>query len=117
TLAAWSTTTPMPAKLMAHAAAEHGGRIYVMGGIARSLGAQSAVYSSPINEDGTLGALRSELPLPGTMMGQSALVKGSRIYLLGGSSDSNLYTSEGQPATPSAKVLSAAINPDGTLGA
>lgn len=117
TLAGWTPTTPLPVRLMAHTAAAHGGRIYVMGGIARSLGAQSAVYSSPINADGTLGAWRSELSLPGTMMGHKALAKDGRIYLLGGSADSNLYTPTGQPVIPSDKVLSAAINPDGTLGA
>ncbi|MDT8285810.1 MAG: T9SS type A sorting domain-containing protein, partial [Elusimicrobiales bacterium] len=116
-LPGWTPTRPMPAKLMAHAAAESGGRVYVTGGIVRNVGASPAVYSAAFNADGTLGEWRAETPLPARLFSHKSIARNGRLIVFGGSEDLTLYPA-GQPAGAiSAKVLSAAINPDGTLGA
>lgn len=117
TLSAWTPTTPMPAMLTSHSAAASSGRVYITGGIVRNMGTHSAVYSAPFNADGTLGAWRVEASLPTRLFGHRSMVRNGRLMIFGGSADYTLYPS-GQPAGAiSAKVLSAAINPDGTLGA
>ncbi|HOI41488.1 MAG TPA: hypothetical protein PK523_00955 [Elusimicrobiales bacterium] len=116
-LAAWQTTTPLPEKLAVHSAAASASRVYVTGGIIRSAGATSAVYSAEFNADGTLGTWRPETPLPARLFGHQSMVREGRLIVLGGSEDHTIYM-DGQPAGAiSARVLSAAINPDGTLGA
>ncbi|KAF0125815.1 MAG: hypothetical protein FD189_1175 [Elusimicrobia bacterium] len=116
-LSPWIPTTPMPAKLMGHSAASDGKRIYVTGGIVRNIGSHAAVYSAPFNADGTLGAWRAETSLPARLFSHRSMVRNGRLMIFGGSADHTLYPS-GQPAGAiSAKVLSAAINPDGALGA
>lgn len=118
TLSGWKQATRLPQRLYAHSAAVHGERIYVTGGVARGLGAVSQVYSSPINADGTLGAWRAETALPVPLFGHRSLARGGRLIVLGGSSAPELYAAGGYPAGGvSRSVYSAAVNPDGTLGA
>ncbi len=118
TLAGWQATTPMPQKVMAHSAAVYNGRIYVTGGMVRSVGATALTYSAPVNADGTVGEWRYETQLPSTLFGHRSFARGGHLYVLGGSEASGLYDAEGAPSGPvSDKVYSAVINADGTLGA
>lgn len=118
TLAGWQQTSPMPQKVSAHAAAVYGGRIYVTGGIVRSVGATALTYSAPINADGTLGGWRYETQFPTTIFGHRSFARAGRLFVLGGSTAGTMYASGGIPsAGVSSLVYAAAINPDGTLGA
>ena len=118
TLTGWQPTTPMPQKVGAHSAAVYGGRIYVTGGLARSIGATAITYSAPINADGTVGAWRDETPLPSTLFGHKSFARADRLFVLGGSAAPYLYGDAGVPADAiSSQVYAAAINADGTLGA
>lgn len=118
TLAGWQATTPMPQKVSAHSAAVNGGRIYVTGGIARSVGATALTYSAPINADGTVGAWRYETALPTTVFGHRTFAKAGRLFVLGGSTAPRMYDETGGPsASISDRVYASPINADGALGA
>jgi len=118
TLPGWQQTVSMPQRVYAHAAAVHGGRIYVSGGVARGAGTTQLVYSAPVNADGTLSAWRYETSLPLPLFGHRSFARGGRLFVLGGFSAPGLYSAGGAPAsTLSRAVYAAPINEDGTLGA
>jgi len=118
TLSGWQQTSPMPQKVSAHSAAVYGGRVYVTGGLVRSVGATALTYSAPVNADGTLGDWRYEIQLPTSLFGHRSFIRAGRLFVLGGSTSGTLYSPDGTPATAiSGLVYAAAINADGTLGA
>lgn len=118
TLTGWQPTTPMPLKVGGHSAAVYGGRIYVTGGIVRSVGSSALTYSAPINADGTIGEWRYETSLPVSLFGHKSFARAGRLFILGGSTALNMYASGGIPAVGiSNQVYAAVINADGTLGA
>lgn len=117
TLSSWQSANPMPKRLMGHAAVLSGNRIYVMGGIIRSVGSTSEVYWAEILPDKTLGAWNQTTALPVKLFGHKAAIFASRIYVAGGNYGHTLYTNEGLPAPEnSSAVYASDINPDGSLG-
>jgi len=79
-------------------------RVYLLGGYNTNY--TSAIYSCPINADGTLGAWITESnTLPGVLDSSQAIVTSSRVYLLGGSNGATIST-----------IYSCPINTDGILG-
>ncbi|MBU2574156.1 MAG: hypothetical protein KKH28_08790 [Elusimicrobia bacterium] len=115
-LAAWSQTTPMPLSLMAHAVALSGNRIYLLGGIVRRGGATDKVYYADILPNGAIGTWKESVSLPTTLFGHNAFVSGGKLFVIGGTTDSNLYVSGSPAPHVSDKVYAADLNADGTLG-
>ena len=106
TLGFWTTGTSLPGTLPHSQAIVTQNRAYLLGGIVNG-GHSSAVYTAPINPDGTLGAWTTAASMPATVFDSQAIVAKNRVYLLGGKIN---YTA-------SSTVYTAPINPDGTLGA
>ena len=105
TLGAWVTSTPLPIALWGAQAIVTNNRVYLLGGIINGV-YSSAVYTAPINPDGTLGSWVIDTPLPGTITNSQAIITNNRVYLLGGIINGVF----------SSAVYTAPINPDGTLG-
>ena len=111
TIGAWNVTTPMPAKIFAHASVAANGFVYVLGGYhytdATGYQLTNAVYYSQINSNGTLGTWQTATPLPQPAYFFSASVWSNRIYCIGGWN--------GQADI--SNVYSATIQADGSLSA
>lgn len=107
TLGTWSAAASLPAALYASHAFVVRNRLYLAGGKGASA-ITNAVYTAPINTDGTLGAWSTATPLPEELSYSSVVVTKERVYLLGGYNSSGVATSV---------VYTALINPDGALGA
>ena len=105
TLGAWVTSTPLPIALWGAQAIVTNNRVYLLGGIINGV-YSSAVYTAPINPDGTLGSWVIDTPLPGTITNSQAIITNNRVYLLGGATNNGAYSSS---------VYTASINIDGTL--
>lgn len=106
TLGTWVAGTSLPVTLLAATTFVTKNRVFLCGG-ASSAGAtyQSAVYSAPINADGTLGAWASAPSLPGAQGYHRVVVTKNRVYSIcghnGSASLSTIYTTT--------------INDDGTI--
>jgi len=107
TLGTWSTGTSIPATAAYAQAVVTKNRVYLIGGYNGGGIYSSAVYTAPINSDGTLGTWTTSVALPNTVSGSHVVVTTNRIYLLGGVVN----------GTNSSTVHTAPINVDGTLGA
>lgn len=108
TLGAWSTGTALPGVLVVPATVVTKNRVYLIGGGNNSATASTAVYSAPINADGTLGAWTSGPNYPVAVSYLSAIATKNRVYAMGGQNASSVrYTN----------VYTSVINADGTLGA
>ena len=84
-LGAWTNTTPLPAPRFGLATVTVGEYVYAIAGAASSGGAgESTVFKSKIGADGSLSAWTTTAPLPVGLVGTSAVVLGSRIYVVGG---------------------------------
>jgi len=105
TIGTWTTGLSLPSALGASQAIITKDRVYLLGGWVGG-SATNAVYTAPINSDGTLGAWITDNPLPNTLYNSQAIVTKNRVYLLGGTKD----------GVVSSTVFTAAINTDGTLG-
>ncbi len=117
TLAGWQVANPLPRMLSALAAAVHGGRIYVTGGLLRGGGVSAGVLSAPIGENGGVGEWREETALPAGLFGHRSFARGGRVFVLGGFGAPALYGDDGLPPSGlSSAVYAAAVNADGTLG-
>ncbi|MDE3149375.1 MAG: hypothetical protein KGL37_07890 [Acidobacteriota bacterium] len=88
----WTTlTSTLPQPLFGLTATVHNGYLYVAGGVSTGGAPVTAVYSAPVNADGTLGAwttATNTLPTPrafGTMF-----VFGGVIYYIDGDPDSSI---------------------------
>ena len=83
TLGAWTTGTPLPIDLYDSQAIVIEGRVYLLGGHIDG-SRSSAVFTAPINPDGTLGAWTTSTSLPATVVYSQAVATKNRVYLLGG---------------------------------
>ena len=121
--ASWTATTSLPDKRGFAAAVTANafnslvggnGDLYVLGGVDGSGGATSTVYYAALAADGTIpaaaasGTWTTTTPLPQPMFAEGAVIFHGRIYVAGGNDATG---------TPIAKVYSAKINADATLGA
>jgi len=98
TLSAWTTTTSLPTTITESNAVVTKNRVYLLGGHV-SNNQSSAIYTAPINADGTLGTWTTAGNLPISISSTQAIVAKNRVYIIG-------------PST----IYSAPINTDGTLG-
>jgi len=84
TLSTWTINAPLPVTISHSQAIVTNNRVYLLGGYNNS-GDLSAVYTAPINADGTLGAwVINTSILPTTLSATQAIITSSRVYLLGG---------------------------------
>lgn len=108
----WSQAGSLPTVVYCAQVAVTKNRVYLIGG--NSTGSVSsgsaAVYSAPINQNGTLGNWTVESSLPGSLQASSVFVSNSRVYLFGG-------LTGGSSSSVTNAVYSAPVNTDGTLGA
>jgi hypothetical protein len=125
-LASWTQTTALPAVRGFSAAVvatsfnskvSGNGTIYVLGGLDATGAATSTIYQASLNPDGTIPAASpaagswtalTATPLPQALYAHGAVIFHGHIYVAGGNDTTG---------TPVAKVYSALINADGTLGA
>ncbi len=120
--ASWASTTPLPdVRGFGAAVSANGfnslisgnGNIYVLGGLDGGGNATSTVYYASLNADGTIpavattGTWATTTPLPQALFAEGAAIFHGRIYVAGGNDSTG---------APVAKVYSAKINADGTLG-
>ena len=117
----WTATTPLPDKRGFAAAvlantfnskATGYGTLYVLGGLDGTGAATSTVYVASISSDGTLpasgtGSWTTTTPLPQPLFAAAAAIFHNRLYVVGGND---------RTGAPVAKVYSAVINKDKTLG-
>jgi hypothetical protein len=82
-------------------------RIYLMGGRTTTSTWTSAVYTAPINADGTLGSWASATPLPEVLTQANVIITKNRVYIMG--AGTGLYS-------VTSKIYTAPINADGTIG-
>lgn len=120
--AAWTATTPLPAKrgfaatVSANAfnSLVAGQELYVLGGLDGSGNASATVYHAALGTDGTVpaatavGTWTATTPLPEALYALQAVIFHGRVYVAGGADASG---------TPAAKVYASKIAADGTLGA
>ena len=108
TIGTWSTTTNYPINASTMAAIVTKNRVYMAGGYVgpTTVNETAAVYTAPINADGTLGAWVAATSLPGALSDSKTLVTKNRVFLFGGRVSNN----------PTSVTYTAPINTDGTLG-
>ena len=108
TLGTWTigTNLPVNAGQMFSQVLVTNSRVYIIGGFNNGANATSAVYSSPINSDGTLGTWVADSNTPTPTWGAQVVSINSRVYVLGGTNGSSYVST----------VYTAPINSDGTLG-
>ena len=105
TLGTWTTGTSLPVALSSSQAVVTKNRVYLLGGN-NGIVYTTAVYTAPINTDGTLGTWTTGTSLPGALVGSQAIVTKNRVYLTGGENNGGVIST----------VYTASINADGTLG-
>jgi len=91
TLGAWSAAASLPVAISNAQVMVSKKRVYLFGGKVGGV-ASSAVYTAPINADGTLGAWTTQSSLPATIYDSQAIVTANKVHLLGGVI-SNAYSS------------------------
>ena len=101
----WNTTTAMPAALYASSSVTYKGYVYEIGG-SNGLNFESAVYSAPLNSNGTVGAWNTTTALPVALENTASVVYNGYVYLMGG------YGMSGFSST----VYYAPLNSNGTVG-
>lgn len=112
TLGAWSPLAALPQERSHHAAVLAQGAIYVAGGLhgdpTSSAVSYNDVLRAALRDDGSLDAWTTAATLPAALATHSASYFGGALYLFGGLEDDGSFV---------ATVRSAALAPDGTLGA
>ncbi|MBV5347156.1 hypothetical protein JZU46_02920 [bacterium] len=91
TLGTWVTGTALPVTIaynMANIVTRN--RVYILGGYI-SGAASAAVYTAPINADGTLGTWATGTSLPGATQSAQVITTNAYIYVLGGNSSAVYY--------------------------
>ena len=83
TLGSWVTLNPLPKGLSEHEAVVSKGYTFVLAG-GDDVWQQDAVYSTPINPDGSIGTWETLTSLPVRRSSFSAVEKNGSIYFLGG---------------------------------
>jgi N-acetylneuraminic acid mutarotase len=104
----WTTeSNALPATLSNPATVAYNGYVYVMGGF-DGTNRQSAVYSAPLNPDGSVGVWTTEAnALPQVRSDLYSVVYNGHIYAIGGYDGIDVVST----------VYSAPLNPDGSVGA
>jgi N-acetylneuraminic acid mutarotase len=102
----WSNVGTLPVAMHGMGYVATKGRFYLIGGETNS-GYSSAVYSAPINSDGTLGDFRTETSLPDARFTPTCFVIKNKLYLVSGSNNNNNSDYKA--------VYKSTINNDGTL--
>ena len=97
----WVAGTSLPGPLQISSVIVTKNRVYLLGGY-NSTTTTSAVYTAPINADGTLGTWTTGTALPAALRGSNIIATKNRVYLCGGFGTNVVYA--------------APINADGTLG-
>ena len=105
TLGTWATETAFPVTLTQSHVVVTKNKVHILGGLANGA-SSSAVYTAPINTDGTIGVWTTGVALPATIVVSQAVVILNKVYLIGGVVNS----------AASAAVHSATIDADGTIG-
>ncbi len=108
--ATWQNQTNLPYQLASHEAIIYNDKIYFFGG--STFIAFSGIYSTQINQDGTLGSWELKGNLPTTLQWHNVLLQGNRIYILGGVIES---IPAGAPNSVDT-VLTTTIDSNGNLG-
>lgn len=108
TIGTWSTTTNYPINASTMAAIVTKNRVYMAGGYVgpTTVNETAAVYTAPINADGTFGAWVAAASLPTAFCDTKVLVTKNRVFLFGGRISNNSTN----------VTYTAPINADGTLG-
>lgn len=106
TLGSWTAGTNLPHAIYVGQAIATKNRVYIVGGFLQA-GPTSAVYSAPINADGTLGTWAIVDAIPGARYYSTIFITNNYVYLVGGYDGSYAVTNS---------VYRAPINSDGTLG-
>jgi hypothetical protein len=123
-LATWTQTTALPAERGFSAAVVAtsfnskvggNGTIYLLGGLDKNGAATSTIYQASLNADGSIPAASAAgtwtalaTQLPQALFAHGAVIFHGQIYVAGGNDATG---------SPVAKVYSAPLNSDGTLGA
>lgn len=105
-LAFSDTGTTIPIELVLSQAIVTKNRVYLLGGLT-SGGVTNAVYTAPINSDGTLGVWSVATSLPIAVLYPQVVVTKRRVYMIGGGNTVISYNT----------IYTAPINADGTIGA
>ena len=106
TLGSWTTSGNIPGVLTSSQIAVTNNRIYLIGGY-NGTTFVSAIYTAPINTDGTLGTWTTDTSLPSVLSHSESIVTKNKVYIFGGAIAGNTGTTT---------VYTAPINADGTLG-
>jgi hypothetical protein len=112
TVGAWERLPSLPRPLIAFAAINAQGYLFVAGGncpvddVNPDCGVQRRVYSSPLTPNGRLGRWQETTPLPQALAGPGAAAANGHLFVVGGAN------ALGAQKT----VFSAPIHPDGSLG-
>ena len=101
----WSKAASLPGPLSSSQAIVTKTRVYLLGGY-NDGGFIATVYSAPIDSEGVIGEWGEVVSLPGPLADSQAIVTKTRVYLLGG------YSNSGFIAT----VYSAPIDSEGVIG-
>lgn len=110
-LGLWNTTASFSWPRLQHTAVAANGYMYIIAGDSTGTGAaHSDVQYAPINPNGTLGGWTFTTDLPFPRFCQTSVVWNGRVYVLGGATEGGL------PGGLLNDVISAVVNPDGTLG-
>jgi hypothetical protein len=108
TLAAWSSTTPLPRSYANFSAAAYNGYLYSVGGFnVEDNAGTTTVWLAPINSTGSIGSWTSTAPLPHRIQHHNLAVNNGFMYVIGGS----ISGGGGRTST----ALFARILPDGHL--
>jgi len=108
-LGTWVADTPLPYDVAYASVVMTFNRVYLLGGSNSGGTTIQAVYTAPINSDGTLGSwVLSDKNLPTPIRASSVLVAANTVYLIGG----DWYNSPSGVTT----IWKATIAADGTLG-
>ena len=109
-LTSWQRDRDYPYEITLHSAVAHGGRLYVMGGVAlinnQPVALNKVLYAN-IGAGGTLGPWQEVTSLPRSLYRTAVAATGATLYVSGGYDGSAVRR----------EVLAATINADGTLGA
>lgn len=105
TLGNWTTTTSLPTATKFATSVVYSGHIFVLGGSPNNSLFSNAVYSAPINPNGTLGSWTLVSTTPAVSHKATAVVYGEYVYYMGG------YSGIFQDG-----VYYAHLNTDGTTG-
>ncbi len=92
---AWETTSSdLPEALYYASSVAYDGYLFVFGGLENPFAvASNMVYSAPLSADGSIGSWKVlSNPMPQTLMGSAASAYNGRVYILGGSDNSSLYS-------------------------